>query len=560
MKKLTYIVIASLVWASCGSTKKSASTVEQSKKMEIPPFEQTFFDALTQKSIGNKDKAYGLFRQCIEMDNSQPAPYYELARIDLEKDNPESAVTNAKIAVDKNPENEWYHAVLAEAYQKQAEYKNAISHYKKALALNPGNRTYYDKIIDNYSMLQDTSGALEYMNAKEDRFGVSEELSFAKYDLYLANGKIQQAEKELKKLINHYPDEIRYRGMLAEFYGSQGQKEKALEQYEIMREMEPENGLLHWQLGHHYISIGEKDPAFDEFVQAFKSPDIKASHKIDLIRAYQHDGDQQRANALIEIVKDTHPSNPEIQIMSGDLAMEKNDFASALNHYKKALEEDPANQDLWIKTLKLEYTLGEGILLKKDASKAANLFPVQPIVYLYKALGEILTGNYGEAKNTLSIGKEYVIGDDKLLGMFYEQQGIAAYRMGEDTRAEEYFQKALQKIPNEPHVLKSYWLYLLDKGQVDNVREALINLTNNRTNPEIEHVQAQLYSLEGNFQKGSNLFKRLLQDNPGYDVDAREHYGDLLKKQGKIAEAKKIWEDIFEKTGNQRILNKIDNL
>ena len=52
-----------------------------------------------------------------------------------------------------------------------------------------------------------------------------------------------EAEKELLKLIEAYPDEVRFYGLLAEMYSSGNQDEKAIETYEKLFELDPNNAL-----------------------------------------------------------------------------------------------------------------------------------------------------------------------------------------------------------------------------------------------------------------------------------------------------------------------------
>jgi len=556
MRNFVYLLLLGIILTSCEGLKKTSSEeVKGSKAIEISPFDDKLFSAMTQKSLGNLDKAYSLFQQCVELDNTQTLPYYEMARLDIKKNNIDLAISNAQIAVEKNKTNEWYQTVLADAYEKKANYKNAITHYKKAVEINSSNRSYYTKIIENYKKMMDLDGAIDYMNVMENKFGVSEKLSFQKYDILLSKGKNQDAEKELKKLIDHFPNEVRYRGMLAEYYGGRNEIEKALNQYEVMRKMDPENGLLHWQLAHHYSSIGQNKKAFDEFIIAFNSLDIRKEQKIEITLGYLEASMMEDAEVLINVLKNVYPQSSEVNVLAGDLSMGQNDFSGALVSYRNALASNKSDQNLWIKTMKLEYTLGEGKLLDIDGTMATNLFPSQPICYLYKALGKNMVGNYKDAKSTLFIGKEFIIDNQLLMGLFLQQLGTVAHNIGDDQKAAEYFEKAIAKAPKDPQVNGSYLLYLLDKGQLNSVETKL----DDSVEPIFIHVKAQLFSLQNKFQKSTKLFEELFNSNSGQNALLMEHFGDLLLKKGNKNEAIKIWQKVYDKTGNPRINNKIQN-
>ena len=71
-------------------------------------FQELFYEALKQKGIENFDRAAEALEKCIDIDDSVPVLYFELGKSYNKLKNFGAAEDALKIAVDKDPDNEWF--------------------------------------------------------------------------------------------------------------------------------------------------------------------------------------------------------------------------------------------------------------------------------------------------------------------------------------------------------------------------------------------------------------------------------------------------------------------
>lgn len=564
MSKIFLFIIAVALVGCSGNKAVTLSSNSNSVAREVSEFDNKLFEAMTQMSLGNLDKAYGFYQECAEIDPSQALPFYEMARLDIKRQNIAQAISNGETAVNIEQNNEWYHATLALAYKEKADFTKAITHYQKAAELNPKNREYYRKIIKINLMAGDRKKALDYLDVLEAKIGVTEEVSFEKYDIYLSMDNYSDAEKELNKLIENFPNEVRYRGVLAEMFASKGEIEKALEQFEIMRNMDPENGLLHWQLAQHYSSLGDEKNTYEEFKKAFVSTEVSLGQKVAVVETYiEHldhkPTDVEKVENLLNILSDAHPNNSKVLFLKGDYYFGSYQFNEALEEYLQAFELDQSSQELLMKIVKLEYTLGEGNKLVASGTRGTELFPVQPVFYLFKSLGEVSLGNYDEALRTLQVGKEYIISNDNLKALFYEQMGLASYSKNDILNAKKFYDKALgldvhlMEVENG-NILFHIYMEKYDEANVLLNGPILFNpLNKTGLKPSKAHYLFKTNKLE----ESEALYKSFITNSQERNSLMMEHYGDLLKAMGKDAEAVKVWQEVYDKASKPSLLEKI---
>src|SRR5690606_37714457 len=113
----------------------------------------------------------------------------------------------------------------------------------------------------------------------EQKLGVTEEISIQQEKLYLGLYKLDKEVAELEKLIDAFPTEQRYMGMLAEVYVANDREDKAFEVYERMLANNEDDPILHLNLAEYYKRQGDFDRSFQELKTAFAHPDLNIDQK-----------------------------------------------------------------------------------------------------------------------------------------------------------------------------------------------------------------------------------------------------------------------------------------
>ncbi len=141
-----------------------------------------------------------------------------------------------KLQENPNDADALYH--LADLYDRDAQYKEAIETYKKVLKLKPDSGYVYFKIGTAYSRLNQPS---EAVTALQSAVKYMPDYAVAYNNLGIAYGKLNKPDdeiRELKKALKIRPRYTSARYNLGMTYLRIGNKKAALAEYEALKEFD----------------------------------------------------------------------------------------------------------------------------------------------------------------------------------------------------------------------------------------------------------------------------------------------------------------------------------
>ncbi|NVJ89827.1 MAG: hypothetical protein HWD82_10380 [Flavobacteriaceae bacterium] len=143
-------------------------------------FQEFFFNALSQKAIGNYSKAIELLENCNQILPNNKTVYFEFSKNYLELNNTQLAKEYIDRAIAKDEANIWMLKHLIAIYVKHRNYNAAIDTQKKVIALNPKEKPY---LIRLYLYNRDYKEAVDLMNVLEKENALSSNLKMLKKSL-----------------------------------------------------------------------------------------------------------------------------------------------------------------------------------------------------------------------------------------------------------------------------------------------------------------------------------------------------------------------------------------
>lgn len=127
-------------------------------------FQNFFFKALSDKSIGNYQRAIENLENCNQLLENNSAVYFEFSKNYLSLNKVNLAKEYVTRALQKEFNNIWMLKHLVKVYQKENNLENAIVTQKKVVEINPKERSFlvrlylynrdYDKAISLMELLQ----------------------------------------------------------------------------------------------------------------------------------------------------------------------------------------------------------------------------------------------------------------------------------------------------------------------------------------------------------------------------------------------------------------------
>lgn len=515
---------------------------------QIVEAQDYFIAGNKEKILGDNAKAIEFFVKSLDLDPDNHAAAFELARIYKDRDEFRKATDFAMQAANADESNQWYQFLYAELIAEQGDFDEAAKIYEKLIRQSPGNPEYYFDLAFMLANSGSFKEAIKAMDNAETIIGVSEDISMRKREMYLELEDIDGAIREVEKLSEAYPNEVRYQQMLADAYTQIGKPEKANEVYRKLAEKDPNNPFARLAMADHYRSKGENEKAMTELKAAFGNAELPAEPKIQfLIATLQSSSmsDQmlKENTELAEILAETHPNDAQTHLILGHLQMDTDQPEKALDSYRSSLNIDGNQLEIWNQVFVLEASNRMFDDLAKDSQSAIEVFPNQSLVYYFNGMAHSNLQNYDKA--TKSFKRAANIGTDspETLADIYAQLGDLYNTKGEYDRSDEYFQKSIEAFPNNPYTLNNFSYYL--SLREDKLEEAAkMSLQSNElepNNPSFQDTYAWILYQMGNFEEAKQWQEKALASGGDKSGVVLDHYGDILYRLKDINGAVEAW-------------------
>jgi tetratricopeptide (TPR) repeat protein len=544
--------------------EKKKSKKEQPAQTQVNPGNAgMLIDAKKEAIIGNIKGAQELFRQYINRYPADPVGYFELARLEAEQKNLNEAVSLCRTACKLDPENTWYSLFLAELFEGISQVKEAIVIYEKVVADNPNNLDYLYQMAALYLQVEQFSDAIKIYNQIDEKAGLSEEIVLQKQKIYLHLNDLKGAEREILKLTSAFPAEPRYYSILAEFYMANNMPDKALDTYQKVAAMDPDNAYIHMSMADYYRKTGNKEKAFEELKLGFANPNLDVDTKVNILLSFYtvneiYNDLKGQAFELATILVSTHPKDPKVYSIYGDLLVQDKKYAEARETFIRVLNFDSSRYAVWEQVLQLDLQLNEFEHLLTYSNKAVELFPDQPLPFLFSGLANLQLKKNDAALKALTTGAKLVADNDELTAQFYMYQGDAFHALKNETEAFSAYERSLKLNNENAYVLNNYAYYLSLEGRELDKAEKMSkkSVTLDPQNASFQDTYGWVLFKQKKYREAAEWILKAVQNKEEPSAEVLEHYGDVLYKLGDTPGALDYWLKARQKGQGSEFLDK----
>ena len=567
--KYLLILIVLLGMISCKSTQVSSKSKHKDSRKEIVSSEQVrdnsevFIEATKQRILGNYELAANLYGQCLDLNPNDAASMFELAKLYLLQNRVDQAIQLSGQASTIDPDNIYYLLLYGNLLESVENYSEAIKVFEKIAASSPENIDYQYQLAIAYMYAGKPDKAINVYEELEEMIGVNEEFSLRKQSIYLEQGNFKDAAQEIEKLIEHFPNEGKYYAILAEMYLNMGENDKALEYYNKIAEVDPGNPYIHISLADFYKRKGDNDRAFEELKLGFANSNLDLDTKIQILVTWYtvptvYAERKSEAFELSEILIETHPDDPKPYSIHGDFLYQEKMFEEARDAFRKVIALDSSKYIVWEQLLFTESELNDTDALLEESSKAIELFPEQPIPYLFAG------GTYYQLKDwdnciwVLNQGLLFVVGNPLMEVQFYSYLGDAYNQIADHVKSDEAYDRALKINPDNDYILNNYayYLSLRDEKLVQAAEMAKRATEINPDNATNQDTYAWVLYIMGNYPEAQIWMERALQNGGDANAVILEHYGDILWQMDDLEKAVEFWIKAKETGAGSEFLDK----
>ncbi|EOR98231.1 hypothetical protein C799_03875 [Bacteroides thetaiotaomicron dnLKV9] len=569
-KNSIWLLVAVWTLVSCGTVKstrekpavalaQSSLTPEQQRK-----YDYFFLEAMRLKEKKDYASAFGLLQHCLDIHPDAASALYEvsqyymfLRQVPQGQEALEKAVANA-------PDNYWYSQGLASLYQQQNELDKAITLLEQMVVRFPAKQDPLFNLLDLYGRQEKYDEVISTLNRLEKRMGKNEQLSMEKFRIYLQMKDDKKAFQEIESLVQEYPMDMRYQVILGDVYLQNGKKQEAYDVYQKVLAAEPDNPMAIFSMASYYKQTGQEELYQQQLDTLLLNKKVTPDTKVGVMRQMiveneQADKDSTQIIALFDRIMKQEQDDPQIPMLYAQYLLSKNMESESVPVLEQVVDLDPTNKAARMMLIGAAVKKEDYKQIIKVCEPGIEATPDALEFYYYLAVA------YNQAEkpdSVISICKralEHTTADSKkeIVSDFYSILGDMYHTQKEMKEAYAAYDSALVYNPSNIGALNNYAYYLsVERRDLDKAEEMSYKTVKAEPN-NATYLDTYAWIL---FEKGNYAEARIYIDNAmksegGDKSDVIvEHCGDIYYMTGDVDGALTYWKKALEMGSESKTL------
>ena len=569
-KNSIWLLVAVWTLVSCGTVKstrekpavalaQSSLTPEQQRK-----YDYFFLEAMRLKEKKDYASAFGLLQHCLDIHPNAASALYEvsqyymfLRQVPQGQEALEKAVANA-------PDNYWYSQGLASLYQQQNELDKAVTLLEQMVVRFPAKQDPLFNLLDLYGRQEKYDEVISTLNRLEKRMGKNEQLSMEKFRIYLQMKDDKKAFQEIESLVQEYPMDMRYQVILGDVYLQNGKKQEAYDAYQKVLAVEPDNPMALFSMASYYKQTEQEELYQQQLDTLLLNKKVTPDTKVGVMRQMiveneQADKDSTQIIALFDRIMKQEQDDPQIPMLYAQYLLSKNMEAESVPVLEQVVDLDPTNKAARMMLIGAAVKKEDYKQIIKVCEPGIEATPDALEFYYYLAVA------YNQAEkpdSVISICKralEHTTADSKkeIVSDFYSILGDMYHTQKQMKEAYAAYDSALVYNPSNIGALNNYAYYLsVERRDLDKAEEMSYKTVKAEPN-NATYLDTYAWIL---FEKGNYAEARIYIDNAmksegGDKSDVIvEHCGDIYYMTGDVDGALTYWKKALEMGSESKTL------
>jgi tetratricopeptide (TPR) repeat protein len=548
-----------LLSLSAGYSQKKAQKSDKKPATEKGfdfNFSFYFLEGNKNKNLGDYDNAIKNYTRALSIDNTQPSAYYEIATILFASGDYQAAQTYAEKAVQYDKTNNIaYIDMLIYTYEYSNQHEKTIPLYRKLIASNPNDIENYYELAKIYQKLNKPKDAIKVLDEAEKKFGITDIVSVQKEMMYEQMGNMNKSFEEMKRLRDAYPNNLRYKAMLAEAYFQNKKLDLAKAEFAELEKMNIDEGLVYLSLAEfHRATDAQYYNYFAMLEKAFSCEDESLTYELKmqilnqlLPIARNDDYIKVQIKRLASIVEKQYPSDVALSALKADIAMMNNDYKSVQQNLIDIVSEDKSSYEIWEHLMNIDYHLQDFDNLYAHSKEASELFPNMLTVYQYYVVAAYLKKEFREVVEAVDYASMLSLDNQQVMIDLLSMQGDAYNALKNFHKADSVYEYILFKDADFESVLNNYSYNLAVRGEkLDKALEMSTHLVEiNPSSPTFIDTHAWVLYKNGKLDEALKFMDDAIAKDATNAV-YYDHRGDIKFSLGRKDEAVTDWEKALE--------------
>ena len=325
--------------------KETLLSAEQQRK-----YDYFFLEAMRMKGKNEYDAAFGLLQHCLDINPTASSALYEISQYYMFLRQVPQGQVALEQAVAFAPDNYWYSQGLVSLYQQQNELDKAAALLEKMVTRFPSKQDPLFSLLDIYSRQEKYNDVISTLNRLEKRLGKNEQLSMEKFRIYLQMKDDKKAFQEIESLVQEYPMDMRYQVILGDVYLQNGKKQEAYDAYQKVLAVEPDNPMALFSMASYYEQTGQKELYQQQLDTLLLNKKVTSDTKISVMRQVIAENEQSSAKdstqviALFDRMMKQDMDDPQIPMLYSQYLLSKNMEQEAVPVLEQVVDLDPTNK------------------------------------------------------------------------------------------------------------------------------------------------------------------------------------------------------------------------
>lgn len=539
--------------------KETLLSAEQQRK-----YDYFFLEAMRMKGKNEYDAAFGLLQHCLDINPTASSALYEISQYYMFLRQVPQGQVALEQAVAFAPDNYWYSQGLVSLYQQQNELDKAAALLEKMVTRFPSKQDPLFSLLDIYSRQEKYNDVISTLNRLEKRLGKNEQLSMEKFRIYLQMKDDKKAFQEIESLVQEYPMDMRYQVILGDVYLQNGKKQEAYDAYQKVLAVEPDNPMALFSMASYYEQTGQKESYQQQLDTLLLNKKVTSDTKISVMRQVIAENEQSSAKdstqviALFDRMMKQDMDDPQIPMLYSQYLLSKNMEQEAVPVLEQVVDLDPTNKAARLMLVSAAVKKEDYKQIIKVCEPGIEATPDALELYYYLAIAYHQAEQGDSVLSVCNRALEHITPDTRkeVISDFYSIMGDIYHTKKQMTEAYAAYDSALVYNPSNIGALNNYAYYLsVERRDLDKAEEMSYKTVKAEPNNST-YLDTYAWIL---FEKGNYAEARIYIDNAmkndGEKSDVIvEHCGDIYFMTGDVEGALKYWKKALEMGSESKTL------
>lgn len=527
-------------------------------------YDYFFLEAMRMKEKQQYDAAFGLLQHCLDINPNASSANYEMSQYYMFLRQVPQGQEALEKAVAGAPDNFWYSQGLVSLYQQQNELDKAVELLEKMVIRFPAKQDPLFNLLDIYGRQEKYDDVISTLNRLEKRLGKNEQLSMEKFRIYLQMKDDKKAFQEIESLVNEYPMDVRYQVILGDVYLQNGKKQEAYETYQKVLAAEPDNPMALFSMASYYEQTGQKELYQQQLDTLLLNKRVASDTKVSVMRQVIVENEQSSTKdstqviALFDRIMQQDLDDPQIPMLYSQYLLSKNMEAEAVPVLEQVVDIDPTNNAARLMLVSAAVKKEDYKLIIKVCEPGIEATPDALELYYYLAIAYHQAEQTDSVLSVCSRALQHTKADTRkeIISDFYSIMGDIYHTKKQMKEAYAAYDSALVYNPSNIGALNNYAYYLsVERRDLDKAEEMSYKTVKAEpTNSTYLDTYAWILFEKGNYAEARIYIDNAMKSDGEKSDVIVEHCGDIYFMTGDVDGALKYWKKALEMGSESKTL------